>query len=63
MTRWNTSWRFQYPLMDRLGFWGIAQPYVAGAEDVFQYPLMDRLGFWGRLLISAPAALPYFSIR
>ena len=49
--------------MDRLGFWGIAQPYVAGAEDVFQYPLMDRLGFWGRLLISAPAALPYFSIR
>jgi len=38
---------FQYPLMDRLGFWGV----VIGAwwltVAVFQYPLMDRLGFWG----------------
>ena len=38
---------FQYPLMDRLGFWGphAHQSYHYAVE--FQYPLMDRLGFWG----------------
>jgi len=39
---------FQYPLMDRLGFWGTELIDLAGQLPTFQYPLMDRLGFWGR---------------
>jgi len=36
---------FQYPLVDRLGFWLSApKPDIAGT--MFQYPLVDRLGFW-----------------
>ena len=38
---------FQYPLMDRLGFWGQWQKRSRGFIFRFQYPLMDRLGFWG----------------
>ena len=40
---------FQYPLMDRLGFWGMPVTASTAALPLFQYPLMDRLGFWGVL--------------
>ena len=38
---------FQYPLMDRLGFWGEIPTRTNRRDAKFQYPLMDRLGFWG----------------
>ena len=38
---------FQYPLADRVGFWGcLVTVGCAGAME-FQYPLADRVGFWG----------------
>jgi len=39
--------QFQYPLMDRLGFWGPVASMTGVNIIKFQYPLMDRLGFWG----------------
>ena len=39
--------QFQYPLADRLGFWGFRTARRASLRDGFQYPLADRLGFWG----------------
>ena len=38
---------FQYPLADRLGFWGVFVALGLAVFLLFQYPLADRLGFWG----------------
>ena len=54
---------FQYPLMDRLGFWGRGTAYAFGGAVLFQYPLMDRLGFWGASMAPHPRSTRYFSIR
>ena len=54
---------FQYPLMDRLGFWGGRSGEIDGVHLMFQYPLMDRLGFWGCRDSPAPYPPSSFSIR
>ena len=38
---------FQYPLADRVGFWGPWRQQRERGHVVFQYPLADRVGFWG----------------
>ena len=38
---------FQYPLADRVGFWGSSSPRRCAPPAQFQYPLADRVGFWG----------------
>ena len=38
---------FQYPLADRVGFWGGAFALHRRRAGQFQYPLADRVGFWG----------------
>ena len=46
--RWRPATSgFQYPLADRLGFWGYCRRRRARTRLQFQYPLADRLGFWG----------------
>jgi len=54
---------FQYPLMDRLGFWGAGPVGGHHAGQEFQYPLMDRLGFWGMQTHWRSGTLSSFSIR
>ena len=54
---------FQYPLMDRLGFWGHQPVRVRGVAPQFQYPLMDRLGFWGSPTSATGHSSSNFSIR
>ena len=54
---------FQYPLMDRLGFWGRRRADCDRGHSGFQYPLMDRLGFWGRSRWYYDYNTFYFSIR
>ena len=54
---------FQYPLMDRLGFWGHPRSVNTCHPVRFQYPLMDRLGFWGLVFRVRAGQHQYFSIR
>ena len=54
--------QFQYPLMDRLGFWGLETETILPDGQLFQYPLMDRLGFWGLLLQDGQLLLKVISV-
>ena len=53
---------FQYPLADRLGFWGAIGVLYLRWRAQFQYPLADRLGFWGPAGAGTPTRPAGFSI-
>ena len=53
---------FQYPLADRVGFWGARLRLRNGQDRRFQYPLADRVGFWGARWLNIQSDFGRFSI-
>ena len=54
--------KFQYPLVDRVGFEGALMLILLLTPRQFQYPLVDRVGFEGPSALLLPPSQACFSI-